>query len=92
MYFFCKFLQHTDKFFPILLQFSNLYKTQKEDEDSGDDSDEESEDDEETAKKKPDMDFIQLKHDGCINRIRVSTQSHCLSEQVGKCKYSSVFN
>ncbi|XP_075224195.1 WD repeat-containing protein 1 l(2)09851 [Lycorma delicatula] len=53
----------------ILMKLSNLNKTQEENEEESDDDSEDSEDEEE-IKKKPNMDFIQLKHHGCVNRIR----------------------
>lgn len=49
---------------------SNLHPTSKtdEDEESDEDDDEEEEEDEE---KKPQMTFSFVKHQGCVNRIRV---------------------
>lgn len=51
----------------IVLKLSNLYKTNKDD----DDDDEEDSDDE--VSKKPKMAGALIKHQGCVNRIRVST-------------------
>jgi ribosome assembly protein RRB1 len=53
---------------------SNMHKTQKEkeddnDEDSDDDDDDDDEDDEH---KTPRLECARIKHQGCVNRIRVS--------------------
>lgn len=65
----------------ILMKLSNLNKTHK-DEDSESDSDEESDEEEESSKKKPNMDFIQLKHHGCINRIRSTVYNNSILSAV----------
>lgn len=55
---------------------SNLHPTSKSNDDDMDgDEDEEDDDDndeEEDEEKKPQMTFAFLKHQGCVNRIRVS--------------------
>lgn len=49
---------------------SNLHTTAKpEDEEESDEDDDDEEEDEE---KKPQMTFAFIKHQGCVNRIRVS--------------------
>lgn len=58
----------------LVVKMSNLHQTSKEaeneDSESDDDDDEEEEDDE----KKPEMSFSFIKHQGCVNRIRVCTE------------------
>jgi ribosome assembly protein RRB1 len=50
---------------------SNMHKTQKEKEDDDDDdSDDEDNDDDEN--KTPHLECARIKHQGCVNRIRVS--------------------
>lgn len=51
----------------IVMKLSNLHKTSP---DEDDDSDDESEDEEES--KKPKMNGALMKHQGCVNRIRVN--------------------
>lgn len=55
----------------ILMKFSNLHETYKEKKsnDSEDDSDSD-EDDEQDESKVPAMESVQIRHSGCINRIR----------------------
>lgn len=48
---------------------SNLHPTTKSEEDESDDDDDEEE--EEDEEKKPQMTFAFVKHQGCVNRIRV---------------------
>lgn len=57
----------------IVMKMSNLHKTQKlrNDDDDDDDDDEESSDDEE-EEKKPTLDCALIKHQGCVNRVRVA--------------------
>lgn len=53
---------------------SNLHPTSKADDEeaSEDEDDEDDEDEEEDEEKKPQMTFSFIKHQGCVNRIRVS--------------------
>lgn len=48
---------------------SNLHPTTKEEEESDEEDDDEEE--EEDEEKKPQMTFSFIKHQGCVNRIRV---------------------
>lgn len=51
---------------------SNLHSTSKPDENSdSEDDDDNDDDDEEDEEKKPQMTFSFIKHQGCVNRIRV---------------------
>lgn len=54
----------------IVMKLSNLHRTGKEDDDGDDDDDEDSEDENES--KNPQMAGALIKHQGCVNRIRVS--------------------
>lgn len=54
----------------IVMKLTNLHRTGKEDDDGDDDDDEESDDENES--KNPQMAGAQIKHQGCVNRIRVS--------------------
>jgi len=49
---------------------SNMHKTQKNDDD--DDDEEEDSDDDEDENKTPRLECARIKHQGCVNRIRVS--------------------
>jgi ribosome assembly protein RRB1 len=53
---------------------SNMHKTQKSEEgdDEDDDEDEDSDDDEADESKTPRLECARIKHQGCVNRIRVS--------------------
>jgi ribosome assembly protein RRB1 len=55
---------------------SNLHKTQKNIEKDGDDDDDDEsdsdDDDEEDETKTPHLECARIKHQGCVNRIRVS--------------------
>jgi hypothetical protein len=56
---------------------SNMHKTQKEkaednDEDSDNDDDDDDDDDEDDENKTPYLECARIKHQGCVNRIRVS--------------------
>lgn len=54
---------------------SNMHKTQKNVEKDDDDDDEEesdSDDDDEDGTKTPHLECARIKHQGCVNRIRVS--------------------
>ena len=52
---------------------SNLHQTSKaEDEEESDEDEEEDDEEEEDEEKKPQMTFSFIKHQGCVNRIRVS--------------------
>ena len=58
----------------IVMKMSNLRKnkgTNKEEDEDDEDSDEDSEDEDE----KPELDTAMLKHNGGVNRLRVSFQS-----------------
>lgn len=51
---------------------SNLHSTSKpEDEQDSEDEDNDDEEEEEDEEKKPHMTFSFIKHQGCVNRIRV---------------------
>lgn len=52
---------------------SNLHPTSKEEEESEEEDDEDEEEDEE---KKAQMTFSFIKHQGCVNRIRVCMPKH----------------
>lgn len=54
----------------IVMKLSNLHKTGKTEDEEDDDDDEES--DEESEEKHPKMAGALIKHQGCVNRIRVS--------------------
>ncbi|RZF48244.1 hypothetical protein LSTR_LSTR006211 [Laodelphax striatellus] len=55
----------------IVMKFSNMHQTQKHKLNSDDeDSDDSEEETEEEIAKRPVMDFLQLRHHGCVNRIR----------------------
>jgi len=55
---------------------SNLHKTQKniekDDDDDDDDESDSDDDDEEDETKTPHLECARIKHQGCVNRIRVS--------------------
>jgi ribosome assembly protein RRB1 len=52
---------------------SNMHKTQKEKEEEESDEDSDDDDDEEEAQSKtPNLECARIKHQGCVNRIRVS--------------------
>jgi ribosome assembly protein RRB1 len=56
---------------------SNMHKTQNEKEDSDDDDDDDDEDDDDDdddddKDKTPHLECARIKHQGCVNRIRVS--------------------
>lgn len=55
----------------IVMKLSNMHRTNKESEDD-DDDDEDSDDEEEEELKKPQMAAALIKHQGCVNRTRVS--------------------
>lgn len=52
----------------IVMKLSNLHKTSKEEEEDDDDDDEDSDDE---VSKNPKMTGALIKHQGCVNRIRV---------------------
>lgn len=58
---------------------SNLHPTSKPDTEDNEESDEEDEDEEEDEEKKPQMTFSFIKHQGCVNRIRVSSNHELLA-------------
>jgi ribosome assembly protein RRB1 len=52
---------------------SNMHKTQKNDDDDDDEEEEEEDsDDDEDENKTPHLECARIKHQGCVNRIRVS--------------------
>lgn len=56
----------------IVMKLSNLHKTGKSEDDDEDEEDDDDEDDEE--EKRPKMAGALIKHQGCVNRIRVSVE------------------
>jgi ribosome assembly protein RRB1 len=54
------------------LQMSNMHKTQKNVEKGGDEEESDSDDDDEEESKTPHLECARIKHQGCVNRIRVS--------------------
>lgn len=50
---------------------SNLHPTSKPEDDEDSEEDEDDDDEEEDEEKKPQMTFSFIKHQGCVNRIRV---------------------
>lgn len=59
----------------IVMKLSNLHKTGKpENEDDDDDDDDEEESDDEVEEKHPKMAGALIKHQGCVNRIRVGRE------------------
>lgn len=56
----------------IVMKLSNLHKTGKTDEEEDDDDDDDSE--EEAEEKNPKMAGALIKHQGCVNRIRVGIE------------------
>jgi ribosome assembly protein RRB1 len=56
---------------------SNMHKTQKKEEEDNDyDSDDD--DEEEDQSKTPHLECARIKHQGCVNRIRVSSAALCM--------------
>lgn len=56
-----------------MFQFSNLHETYKEKKSDESEEDSDSDDDEEQDESKvPVMESVQIRHPGCVNRIRVS--------------------
>lgn len=56
---------------------SNLHPTSKpEDEQDSEDEADDDEEEEEDEEKKPQMTFSFIKHQGCVNRIRVSKMTY----------------
>lgn len=53
-------------------QMSNMHKTQKNEEEDDDEEDSDDNDDEEDESKTPHLECARIKHQGCVNRIRVS--------------------
>jgi ribosome assembly protein RRB1 len=51
---------------------SNMHKTQKNEEEDDDEEDSDDNDDEEDESKTPHLECARIKHQGCVNRIRVS--------------------
>lgn len=58
----------------IVMKLSNLHGTAKEEDDDDDDEDDESDDDDDS--KNPKMAGALIKHQGCVNRIRVIYRYH----------------
>lgn len=54
----------------IIMKMSNLHKTKKEEKDEESDEDDDSEDEDDT--KQPELETAMIKHEGAVNRIRVS--------------------
>lgn len=58
----------------FVIKMHNMHKTQKDEDDESDsDSDDEDEEDE---NKKPLLDSAKIKHQGCVNRIRVNINNY----------------
>lgn len=56
------------------MKLHNLHRTSKKEND--DDDDEESDESDNEEAETPKMDFATIKHQGCVNRIRVSSYSN----------------
>lgn len=54
---------------------SNLHPTSKAEDEEGSDDEDNDDDEEEDEEKKPEMTFSFIKHQGCVNRIRVIRQN-----------------
>lgn len=54
----------------LVIKMSNLHSTSKAEDDEESDEDDDDEEDEDEGKK-PQMTFSFIKHQGCVNRIRV---------------------
>jgi ribosome assembly protein RRB1 len=57
----------------IVMKLSNLHKTNKEEDDDDDDDDDDEEELNDEVLKHPKMAGALIKHQGCVNRIRVSS-------------------
>jgi ribosome assembly protein RRB1 len=55
------------------MKLSNLHKTNKEEDDDDDDDDDDEEELNDEVLKHPKMAGALIKHQGCVNRIRVSS-------------------
>lgn len=55
----------------IVMKLSNLHRTSKEGEEEDEDGDEDDDSDNESELKNPKMTAAAIKHQGCVNRIRV---------------------
>lgn len=57
----------------IVMKLSNLRKTEKIEDEEDDDGDDDEDSDDETEEKHPKMAGALIKHQGCVNRIRVGS-------------------
>lgn len=76
----------------LVIKMSNLHQTSKADDEEESDEGEDDEEEEEDEEKKPQMTFSFIKHQGCVNRIRVSNIIISTTYVRAKLSHRSILN